>query len=229
MKNAAIKFIPFCRAVWQEKSVLKCFKIKMQLVIATKNNGKVKELARILADLPVTLRSLNDFENVSEPEETGVDFIENAVLKAREYARQTGHWTVADDSGLEVEALDNAPGVFSARYAGENATSQERIDKLLSELSNTGSENRRARFVCAMAVADDRGELRYVAEGVCDGSVIDTPTGANGFGYDPVFVPEGFSETFGELSGDVKREISHRARASKKIIAYLRHFIAVST
>ncbi|HEY0048038.1 MAG TPA: RdgB/HAM1 family non-canonical purine NTP pyrophosphatase [Pyrinomonadaceae bacterium] len=201
----------------------------MEIVIATKNAGKVKELAGLLADLPVNLRSLNDFENIVEPEETGVDFIANAVLKARDYARQTGLWVVADDSGLEVEALDNAPGVFSARYAGENATGEERINKLLSELNKTGNENRRARFVCAMAVADDRGEIRYVAEGDCGGSIVDTPKGTNGFGYDPVFVPEGFSETFGELSDEIKREISHRAHASKKIIAYLRHFIAVST
>lgn len=201
----------------------------MEIVIATKNAGKVKELAALLADLPVNLRSLNDFENIVEPEETGDDFIANAVLKARDYARQTGLWVVADDSGLEVEALDNAPGVFSARYAGENATSEERINKLLSELNKTGNENRRARFVCAMAVADDRSEIRYVAEGACGGSIVDTPKGTNGFGYDPVFVPEGFSETFGELSDEIKREISHRAHASKKIIAYLRHFIAVST
>ncbi|MDQ3798565.1 MAG: XTP/dITP diphosphatase [Acidobacteriota bacterium] len=203
--------------------------MRMEILIATKNQGKVKELADILADLPVTLRSLNDFENVSEPEETGVDFVENAVLKARSYAMQTGLWAIADDSGLEVEALRNAPGVFSARYAGENATDEERIRKLLNELSDTGGENRRARFVCAMAVADETGEIRFTCEGVCAGTITDAPRGANGFGYDPVFAPEGFSETFGELSAEVKREISHRARASQKIIAYLRDFIAVST
>jgi XTP/dITP diphosphohydrolase len=199
----------------------------MEIVIATKNNGKVKELADILADLPVNLRSLNDFENIVEPEETGVDFIENAVLKAREYARQTRLWSLADDSGLEVEALNGAPGVYSARYAGKNATNEQRIEKLLGELEKTDDENRRVRFVCAMAVADATGEIKFVAEGVCNGTITKAPRGANGFGYDPVFVPEGFSETFGELSDDVKREISHRARASKKIIAYLRDFIAV--
>lgn len=201
----------------------------MEIVIGTKNTGKIKELADILADSPVTLRSLNDFANVSEPEETGADFIENAVLKAREYARQTGLWALADDSGLEVEALGNAPGVFSARYAGKNATNEERIAKLLGELNKTHDERRLARFVCAMAIADDCGEIRFVAEGVCGGRITNAPRGTNGFGYDPIFVPDGFSETFGELSDDVKREISHRARASAKIIAYLRHFIAVST
>lgn len=201
----------------------------MEIVIATKNTGKVKELADILADLPINLRSLNDFENISEPEETGADFVENAVLKAREYALQTGRWALADDSGLEVEALNNAPGVFSARYAGKNATNEQRIDKLLGELNKIEDENRAARFVCAMAIADDKGEIRYIAEGICAGKITNAPQGSNGFGYDPVFVPEGFSETFGELSDEVKREISHRARASAKIIAYLRAFIAVST
>jgi XTP/dITP diphosphohydrolase len=201
----------------------------MEIVIATKNAGKVKELADILADLPVNLRSLNDFADVSEPEETGADFVANAVLKARDYARQTGLWALADDSGLEVAALGNAPGVFSARYAGENATSEQRIDKLLGELNKTRDENRAARFVCAMAIADAAGEIRYIAEGICEGVITGAPRGTNGFGYDPVFVPEGFSETFGELSDDVKRKISHRARASEKIIAYLRAFIAVST
>jgi XTP/dITP diphosphohydrolase len=201
----------------------------MDILIATKNNGKVKELADLLADLPINLRSLNDFENISEPEETGANFVENAVLKAREYALQTGLWALADDSGLEVEALGNAPGVFSARYAREGATNEARIDKLLGELNEVQNENRGARFVCAMAIADEKGEIRYVAEGVCGGRIIDAPRGTNGFGYDPIFAPEGFSETFGELPDDVKREISHRARASAKIIAYLRHFIAVST
>jgi XTP/dITP diphosphohydrolase len=201
----------------------------MKIIIATKNNGKIKELAGILADLPIDLLSLNDFENISEPEETGATFVENAVLKAREYARQTGHWTIADDSGLEVAALNDAPGIFSARYAGTNATGEQRNEKLLRELARSQSENRNARFVCAMAVADEKGEIGFVAEGVCRGTIVSEPRGANGFGYDPVFAPEGFSETFGELSDEVKRKISHRALASKKIIAYLRDFIAVST
>jgi XTP/dITP diphosphohydrolase len=198
----------------------------MELVIATQNTGKIKELADLLADLPVYLRGLNDFAGIVEPEETGVDFAANAALKARGYALQTGLWTLADDSGLEVAALGNAPGVFSARYAGQNATDRERIDKLLTEMRAVNEENRTARFVCAMAVADHEGVIKYVTEGICHGRIIDSPRGANGFGYDPIFAPEGFAETFGELSGAVKREISHRARATNKIIAYLRDFTA---
>jgi XTP/dITP diphosphohydrolase len=199
-----------------------------ELVIATKNVGKIKELEKLLADLPVRLRSLNDFADVIEPEETGMTFSENAILKAHSYAGQTGIPALADDSGLEVEALSGAPGVLSARYAGASATDANRIEKLLREVKETNDANRRARFVCAMAIADAAGETRFVAEGVCGGVIASTRRGANGFGYDPVFIPDGFSETFGELSGDIKQQISHRARASRKIIQYLRRFYAAS-
>jgi XTP/dITP diphosphohydrolase len=195
------------------------------LLIATRNRGKVRELEEMLADLPVKLRSLNDFPNVVEPEENGATFIENAELKATYYARQTGLCALADDSGLAVAALGGAPGVLSARYAGAEASDAERIAKLLREIE--AAENRAARFVCAMAIADASGAIKFVGEGVCEGFITDAPRGANGFGYDPIFVPEGFAETFGELSGEVKRQISHRARAVNKIIAYLRAFYVV--
>lgn len=196
----------------------------LELLVATKNAGKVKELGELLKDLPVRLLGLNDFPNTIEPEETGATFNENAVLKAKSYARQTGGWALADDSGLEVEALNNAPGVFSARYAGETATDEKRIEKLLTELN--GIENRAARFVCAMAIADETGEIKFVAEGICGGKIALAASGVNGFGYDPVFIPDGFSATFGELPGGIKQQISHRARATLKIIQYLRHFYA---
>lgn len=199
-----------------------------ELLIATKNVGKIKELEELLADTPVRLRSLNDFAGVIEPEETGAAFSENAILKARSYARQTGLLALGDDSGLEVEALGGAPGVFSARYAGAGATDAERIEKLLREIKNTNDANRRARFVCAMAIADAAGEIQYVAEGVCGGTIALAATGAGGFGYDPVFTPDGFPETFGMLSNNIKQQISHRARASRKIIQYLRRFYASS-
>ncbi len=199
-----------------------------ELLVATKNVGKIKELKKLLADSPVQLRSLNDFPDVIEPEETGATFSENAVLKARSYARQTGLPALADDSGLEVEALGGAPGVFSARYAGAGATEAQRIEKLLREMNETNDANRRARFVCAMAISDAAGETQFVAEGVCDGEIALMSSGAGGFGYDPVFIPDGFSETFGELSGDIKQQISHRARAGAKIIEYLRRFYATS-
>lgn len=198
-----------------------------QLLIATSNPGKIKELHELLADLPVTLKSLRDFAPVEDVEETGATFAENAILKAREYAVTNKIWAVADDSGLEVEALGGAPGVFSARYAGEGASSEARIEKLLQELEKTGDRTRRARFVCVMAIADETGAIKFTAEGACDGKITAKPVGTGGFGYDPVFLPDGFDETFGELSGEVKQKISHRARASEKIIAYLRDFIAL--
>ena len=200
----------------------------IQLLTATKNAGKVKEFENLLADLPVDLRSLNDFPNIIEPEETGATFAENAQLKARYYAVQTGLFALADDSGLEVEALAGAPGVFSARYAGANANDAERIEKLLKELNATHAKTRRARFVCAIAIADARGEIKYQAEASCGGTIARTAKGTHGFGYDPIFIPDGFKGTFGELSDDIKQQISHRARAIKKIIQYLHDFTAVS-
>lgn len=195
---------------------------KEQIVIATKNLGKVKELEELLADSPFMLRSLNEFPNAPDVEETGATFADNAILKAKEYAKQTNIWALADDSGLEVAALNGAPGVFSARYAGENATDEEKIAKLLSELEK--KDNRRARFVCAMAMADKTGEIKFLAEGICNGEIALKSSGTNGFGYDPIFIPEGFRQSFGELSGEIKREISHRAQAVAKIIRFLRDF-----
>jgi XTP/dITP diphosphohydrolase len=198
----------------------------MKLVVGTNNAGKIKELNELLADLPVEISGLSEFENIFDVEETGTTFEENAILKANSYARQTGHWALSDDSGLAVDALGGAPGVYSARYAGENAGNDDKINKLLGELAKTGDRSRRARFVCVMALADDSGDIKFLAEGVCEGRIAAQPRGANGFGYDPIFIPEGFEETFGELSSTVKREISHRARAIKKIIRFLRDFTA---
>jgi XTP/dITP diphosphohydrolase len=196
----------------------------MKLVVGTYNAGKIKELNELLDGSPVEFFGLKSFENIADVAETGAVFEENAVLKAKSYALQTGFWALSDDSGLEVDALGGAPGVYSARYAGETAGDAERIEKLLKELAETGDKERRARFVCVMAVSDEKGEIRYLAEGVCDGKIAEEPRGANGFGYDPIFVPEGFEQTFGELSSTVKGEISHRARAIKKIIRFLRIF-----
>ncbi len=196
----------------------------MKLLVGTNNNGKIKELKEFLIHLPFHLKSLNDFENIFETAETGQTFAENAVLKANSYARQTGLWALSDDSGLEVEALNGAPGVFSARYGGENATDEDRIIKLLAGLNRTKDASRRARFVCAMAVADEKGEIKFLTEGICDGTIVLNPRGANGFGYDPIFVPDGFEQTFGELSSAIKQKISHRARAIEKIMRFLRGF-----
>lgn len=198
----------------------------MKLVVGTNNAGKIRELNELLKDLPVEISGLNNFENIADVEETGATFADNAILKATDYARQTGLWALSDDSGLEVEALDGAPGVYSARYAGEKAGDADRIEKLLHELTATGDAVRRARFVSVMAVADETGEIRFLAEGVCEGTIAPDPRGTNGFGYDPIFVPDGYTETFGELSSTVKQEISHRSRAIKKIIRFFRDFTA---
>lgn len=195
--------------------------------MATKNSGKIMELKKLLADLPIELLSLKDFSDVIEVEETGSTFAENAALKAQNYTLQTGIMSLADDSGLEVTSLNGAPGVFSARYAGENVSDKTGIEKLLEEISQTRNENRAARFVCAMAIANKNGVIIYAAEEFCEGAIAFEPRGSNGFGYDPVFIPAGFNKTFGEISGTIKQKISHRGRASIKIIRYLRDFIAV--
>ncbi len=198
-----------------------------EIVVATKNIGKVRELKELLTELPFQLKSLNEFPNIIEPEETGVSFAENAAIKAQSYSLQTKSWSLADDSGLEVEALGGAPGVFSARYAGEHASDRERVAKLLHELDKTQDQNRLARFVCAMAISDDKGEIKFLSEGVCKGKIALSPNGTNGFGYDPIFVPDGFEQTFGELSSEIKQKISHRTRATEKIIAFLHGFYTV--
>jgi XTP/dITP diphosphohydrolase len=198
--------------------------MNLELLIASKNAGKVKEFEQLLAGLPINLRSANEFGDLAEPEETGNTFADNALLKAIYYAEKTGIIALADDSGLVVDALNGAPGVFSARYAGTGATNQERIDKLLNELSKTQDSARSARFICSMALAGQNGKILHLAEGVCEGKIADQSSGSNGFGYDPIFIPDGYSQSFGELSSEIKAKISHRGQATDKIIAFLRTF-----
>lgn len=198
--------------------------MNLELLIASKNTGKIKEFKQLLADLPITLHSANDFESVPEPEETCETFADNAVLKARYYAEKTGLISLADDSGLAVDALNGAPGIFSARYAGLDATNAERIDKLLNELKKTPPEKRSARFICAMAVSTQTGEILNLVEGVCEGRISFSSIGTNGFGYDPIFIPDGYSQSFGEISDEIKHKISHRGRAIEKIIQFLHDF-----
>lgn len=187
---------------------------KAELLIATRNAGKVAEFRRLLTGLPLRLRGLDEFALDADAEETGETFAENAAIKADFYCRRTGIPTLADDSGLEVEALGGAPGVLSARYAGPGASDEQRVALLLKELDATGDAERRARFVCVIALADPSGGRTELFAGECAGRIIGEPRGAGGFGYDPVFVPEGHSETFGELPAEIKNRISHRARAA---------------
>ena len=192
-----------------------------ELLVATNNAGKVRELARLLADLPLRLRLLSEFGDIPEAVETGATFAENAVLKATYYSSLCGMLTLSDDSGLAVEALGGRPGVYSARYAGPHATYAERMRRLLEELAAAGDAERRARFVCVIAVADpSNGEARTF-EGVCEGHIAREPRGTGGFGYDPLFIPEGHAQTFGELPDEIKQQISHRARALAKAARFL--------
>jgi XTP/dITP diphosphohydrolase len=192
-----------------------------ELLIATRNPGKVREVELLLGSFPFRLRSLAEFPTTLEVEETGATFAENAELKARDYAAQTQCWTLADDSGLEVEALRGAPGVFSARYGGPDANDADRIDRLLEALSHTTDAERRARFVSVIAIADNAARLVRLFTGTCEGRIAPEPRGRGGFGYDPIFVPDGYEQSFGELPSEIKQKISHRARALRAAHPFL--------
>lgn len=188
----------------------------MKLVLATRNQGKVREIGEILEDQSgIELLSLRNYPNAPSVVEDGKTYEENAIKKAAALAEYTGHLTISDDSGLEVDALDGSPGVHSARYAGEDASDQDRIVKLLDVLQAVPDDRRSARFICAVAIAEPSIQAQVV-RGVCEGRIICAPRGLGGFGYDPIFVPVGYSETFAELGDDVKNQISHRAKALGK-------------
>ncbi len=192
-----------------------------ELLIATRNPGKVREVESLLEEYHLKLRSLTEFSAAREVEETGATFAENAAIKAQAYAAQTGCWTLADDSGLEVDALDGAPGVHSARYGGAGASDAARVERLLEALLRTGDAGRRARFICVIAIANATGKLVDLFTGSCEGRIAHAPRGSGGFGYDPVFVPDGYEQSFGELPSEVKQNISHRARALKAALPFL--------
>lgn len=198
------------------------------LLLGTRNPGKVREIETILGDVPWRIRSLREFADMDVPAETGETYAANAIIKAQFYARATGICALADDSGLEVEALGGAPGVYSARYAGAGACDADRRTLLLSELAQVpaelaqaSAEQRRARFVCVVAIAAPDGAVLNTSEGTCNGTIIFEPRGSGGFGYDPLFVPDGFDQTFAELSDTVKNRLSHRARALLKTREFL--------
>jgi XTP/dITP diphosphohydrolase len=193
-----------------------------ELLVATNNAGKVRELSQLLRAAPLRLRTLSEFPDIPEAVETGETFADNATLKALHYSTLSGLFTLSDDSGLEVAALGGAPGVYSARYAGPHATYAEKIARLLAELAATGDVERRARFVCVVALAEASTGALHRFEGTCEGRIARAPRGTGGFGYDPVFIPEGYTETFGELSDEIKQTISHRARALAQATRYLR-------
>lgn len=193
----------------------------MIFVIASNNRKKIEELERILSPLNIYAKTAEQLGKESiEVEETGTTFAENAELKAKAMCEHTGMPAIADDSGLVVDALGGAPGVLSARYAGEGATDAEKINKLLTELMKTGSSDRSARFECVICCYFPNGE-KIFAHGTCEGTIGYAPRGANGFGYDPIFFVEG-NKTFAELSDHQKDLISHRGRALKELSAILK-------
>lgn len=188
----------------------------MRLLIATRNPGKLKEYEQLLAGLPVTLTYLSGEGIAHEVEETGETFADNAIHKAEEYARISGLLTLADDSGLEVDALDGEPGVHSARYAGPRATDEDRYQVLLERMRDVPWEERGARFRCVIAVAEPEGGV-WTTEGTCEGVITLAPKGEHGFGYDPVFYLPDQEKTMAQLAPEVKNRMSHRARAAQEI------------
>ncbi len=191
----------------------------MRLLVASGNKKKLAELRSIVGPLGIEVVSPDAVGGLDDVEETGSTFEENAALKACAAFAKTGIPAFADDSGLEVEALEWRPGVLSARYAGPDATDADRVRKLLGELK--GVANRRARFVCAIAIAEGTGVVKTF-RGEIKGRIIDTPRGSSGFGYDPVFVPEGHELSFAELPSEAKNAISHRGNALRAALPELR-------
>jgi XTP/dITP diphosphohydrolase len=194
----------------------------MQLIVATRNAHKTREIEQIFGSRLV-VRDLTAHPEISEITESGTSFEENAKLKAIAVSRKLPGLVIADDSGLEVDVLSGAPGVRSARYAGENASDAERIAKLLRRVADVEpkDDQPRARFRCVLALARD-GRVLATFEGVVEGKISERPRGSHGFGYDPIFIPDGFEETFAELPEQVKNNISHRAKAISKLQANLR-------
>lgn len=192
------------------------FVLDMKLVFATHNMDKLKEVQKLLPD-SITLLSLDDIQCFEEIKETAKTLEGNARIKADYVTTKYGYDCFADDTGLEVDALEGAPGVYSARYAGEDCSYRDNVNKLIQELK--GIENRKARFRTIVALNLNGKQFDF--EGICEGEILTEPAGTKGFGYDPVFRPDGFTETFAEISIEQKGEISHRGKAISKLISFL--------
>ena len=191
-------------------------RIRLEVIVATQNRGKVREIKKVLKGLGFRIVSLNDFSGVPQIEEDGKSFLENALKKARFYSKYFGSLTLADDSGLEVDVLKGRPGVYSARYAGERASAQERNRKLLKEMEAIPLSKRGARFKCVLAVVSPEGK-EVVVEGSCRGRIGFKEVGKKGFGYDPLFVLPSYGKTMAQLSVEKKNRISHRGKALRKL------------
>ncbi len=193
-----------------------------EIVLASNNPGKVREIAQLLATLDLSVLPQSQFD-VPDVEETGLTFVENAILKARNAARKTGLATIADDSGLEVDALNGAPGIHSSRYAGVGSSDQANLDKLLQALTDVPQGDRRARFQCLMVyLAHEHDPTPLICQGTWEGRILFEPRGDNGFGYDPVFFVPTHNCSSAELPPEIKNELSHRGQALRKLIEALR-------
>lgn len=196
------------------------------LLIATTNEGKIKEIKEMLKDLPLEIKTLKEFPEIPPPEETGKTFFENAFLKAKYYAEKTGLLSLADDSGLEVSALSGAPGVYSSRFAGPDATDKKNNQKLLELLKDIPFEEREARFVCVMVCYHPSGKYIF-SEGIWEGRIAFEERGHFGFGYDPLFLVKeyNYEKTAAELPPEIKNQLSHRGKALKALKEKLKDFL----
>ncbi len=188
-----------------------------KLILASRNKNKIEEMKQLVAHLGIDVFSALDFPDLEEVEEDKPTLEGNALKKARYVNQETGIPALSDDTGLEVEALDGAPGVYSARYAGEDATYQDNVLKLLDALK--GKENRTAQFRTVVALVD--GDQEGTFEGVCKGTIIEEQIGKKGFGYDPIFIPDEFAETFAQMDPNIKNLISHRGKAVQRFLEFL--------
>lgn len=191
------------------------------IVIATHNEGKAKEFESLFSQFQIKVKTLKDYPELGEIEETGTTFEENAKIKAETIANALGKIVIADDSGLMVDALDGRPGVYSARYAGEEKSDEKNNEKLLGELEGVEEANRTARFYCALAVATPLEETNLVS-GTCEGRITYETAGDNGFGYDPIFFVESLGKTMAELTKEEKNKISHRANAIRNLEEFIK-------
>jgi len=197
---------------------------RLEVIVATRNQGKIREIREALKGLGLRIYALSDFPDVPEIEEDGKSFIENALKKARFYSKVFGKLTLADDSGLEVDGLKGMPGIYSARYSGERASSRENNQKLLKEMEGIQFSKRGARFKCIMAMVSPNGK-EAMTEGICKGRIGMREKGRRGFGYDPLFILPKYGKTMAELSLKEKNRISHRGKALRKLRKIIRTFM----
>lgn len=192
------------------------------IVLASRNQKKAREVSEILAPAGFQVIPVTQFSDVPEVEEDGVTFAENAAKKAAEVAIRLNRWVIGEDSGLQVDALKGAPGIYSARFSGPDATDEKNNQKLMAELANVAEDQRGAGYICSVALSDPSGQIRVACEGTCRGRILREANGDGGFGYDPYFLIPEYHLTFGQLSSVVKHRLSHRARAFARFLPLLR-------